>query len=832
MSAGDAQSLIEQALRLHRQGARAEARKLYQAAIAMSPDDAACNYYLGILLHEIADPVTAIRHLSRATRLRPDQAAWVSDLGAVCVAAGDARGAIDAFSKLVQLAPDRSDVWGQLGDLHRAAGDADRARECYSRALALAPAMSAASHNLALLLADGRELDAALAVVEAALGRAPDHGPLHVVRGIVLARRNEPHQARESFQRALELDGTLDEARLHLGLTLIELGESHAAQAALAAIAADSPFQPLALAGLADIASARGKHKAAIGLYEASLDRRPDQPSVLNNLGMALTRIGESAHAVTVLSRSLALAPDAADVLSNLGNAQLALGDTAAAEAALRQAIALAPEDARYAANLGNALWVAGRLAEAEAACRRAIELDPLQGVGWGNLGTVLRDQARFEEAVASYRRAVELEPASPAHLSNLLYALCYVSDITPEQLLAEHREYSRRFEAPLKAGIPPHANSKMADRKLRIGYVSADFKNHPVAHFLLPLLQEHDKAEFEIHAYSSTPVNDAITAQCRAQVDRWVECSGLDDDELAARIRRDDIDVLIDLSGHTAGNRLPALCRKPAPVQMTYLGYPATTGLDAIDYRITSRVNEGPSAEKGYAERLVCLTHGHYAMKPASDWPRARPAPCVTKGHVTFGSFNNANKLGDECLGVWQRIMARVPSSRLVLLAVPDETARQRILRVLNQAGIGAERVRFEGRLPRRKFMDAMLDVDISLDSFPMNGGTTTIEAICMGIPVVAMLGRRYVSRASAGILASGGLDRFIAADKEAYVELAANLAADPAGIARLREELRGVAMTSPVTDVQGLARRIEAAYREAWKAWCAGGAVVAPGD
>lgn len=822
MIAGDAQSLIEEALRHHQQGARAEARMLYQAALAMAPDHAECHYYLGILLYEMAEPAAAIRHLAHATRLRPEQATWVSDLGAICAAAGDRQGAIGAFTRLVGLEPRRADVWGQLGDLHRVAGDSVKARECYARALTLAPAMSAASHNLALLLVDARELDAALATVDAALVHAPDHGPLHLVRGIVLAARNSPQLARESLQHALELDGTLDEARLQFGLTLIELGEPDAAQAALEGIPADSTFRSLALAGLGDLSAGRGKHGEAIRLYEASLARKADQPSVLNNLGMALTRTGESTRAEAVLSRALALSPDSADILSNLANAQLALGDSVAAEATLRRAVSLAPEDARYAANLGNVLWVAGRLADAEAQCRHAVAQDPLLGAGWGNLGTVLRDQARFEAAVTSYRKAVELEPASPVHLSNLLYALCYVSDVTPEQLLAEHREYSRRFEAPLVPSIKSHANSKVPERKLRIGYVSADFKNHPVAQFILPILKAHDRINFEVFAYSSTPRYDDVTRECRAATDHWVDCAGLDDDEMAGRIRADAVDVLVDLSGHTAGNRLPVFCRRPAPVQLAYLGYPATTGLDAIGYRFSDAIIDPIDSDICYSERLVRLERGLYALPVAEDWPDPGPSPCRQNGFITFASFNNANKLDSRCLALWQQILLRHPGARMLFLAVPEGPVRDGIIAGFDSAGVAPERLRFEGRLARKQFLSAMASADIALDSFPMTGGTTTIESLCMGIPVVSLMGNRYASRVSASFLASAGLDQLIAQDADAYRRIVDELVAQPEGIAAMRSSLRSRVRSSPLADVEGLVRRIESAFRSLWRQWC----------
>lgn len=822
MSADEVQALIERALRHHQQGARAEARSLYQAALGRQPDHAACHYYLGILLHEMADPAGAIRHLANAARLRPDQSAWISDLGAVCTAAGNLPGAIAAFSRLVQLEPGRADAWGQLGDLHRTIGDAGNARQCYARALALAPGMTAASHNLALLLIEARALDAALVQLDVAEAHAPGNAALLIVRGKVHLARQEARIACTCFERALEIDGSLDEARLNLGLALIELGDLSAAEAAFTRIDSSSAFHALALAGMGDIAAAHGKNKRAIQFYDASLAVRPDQASVLNNLGMALTNVGQARRAVAMLSRAATLAPRSGDVLSNLANALLAVGDTGAATDTLRKAIGLAPVDARFISNLGNALWVAGNFGEAEQQCRHAVELDPTLGAAWGNLGTVLRDQARFEEAVNCYRRAVALEPESTAHLSNLLYGLCYVDDVSQAQLLAEHREYSRRFEAPLSASNVRHGNSRVPDRKLRIGYVSADFRNHPVAQFIIPLLKAHDRAAFEIFAYSSTPHQDDITRECQAAADHWIECLGLEDDEMAERIRADSIDVLIDLSGHTAGNRLPVFCRRPAPLQIAYLGYPATTGLDAIGYRFSDQVIDPPDAAEGFSEKLVRLERGLYALPVADEWPAPDSLPCLRNGHMTFASFNNANKLVPECLALWQRIMNHHVDSRMLFLAVPEGPVRDRIVSSFARAGIAAERLRFEGRLPRRLFLARMAEADVALDSFPMTGGTTTIESLCMGIPVVSLLGRRHASRVSASFLASAGLDRLVARDAEDYMRIVDELVSAPESLATLRASLREQVAGSPLADVDGLARRMESALRGLWHDWC----------
>lgn len=823
MSTGEVQSLIERALRHHQQGARAEARTLYLAALARSPDHAAGHYYLGVLLHEMADPVAAIRHLVHATRLRPDQVAWISDLGAVCTSAGDMQGAIAAFGRLVQLAPDRADVWAQLGDLHRSVGDTRRSRECYSRALALAPDMAAASHNLALLLVDAQEPDAALACVDAAIRHAPDHGPLYIVRGNVLTARHESQEAIKSFRRALALDATLDEARLRLGLALADVGDGAAAEAALSQIPSGSVFHPLAMAGLGDLAGASGKHREAVRWYEASLAGQGDQASVLNNLGTVLTRLGQSARAVAVLTRASQLMPDSADILSNLANAQLAVGKTGEAEATLCRAVALSPRDARFLSNLGNARWVAGRIAEAESDCRQAVDLDPTLAAAWGNLGTVLRDQARFDEAVVCYRKAVELEPAATAHLSNLLYALCYVNSLSQAQLLAEHREYSRRFETPLKATHLPHENSKEPDRRLRIGYVSADFKNHPVAQFILPLLKAHDRQACEIFVYSSTPHQDNVTRECMAAADHWVECLGLDDPEMAGRIRADAIDVLVDLSGHTAGNRLPVFCRRPAPVQIAYLGYPATTGLEAMGYRLSDAIIDPADADTGFSEKLIRLEHGLYALPVTASWPDPGPPPCEHNGHVTFASFNNANKLGPDCLALWQRILQHHPDSRMLFLAVPEGPVRDSVIAAFIEAGISADRLRFEGRLPRDRFLAKMAEADIALDTFPMTGGTTTIESLCMGIPVVSLLGARHASRVSASFLVCAGLGCLVAQDAEEYVRIVDDLMAAPGAIAARRATLRDTVTRSPLADVDGLARRIESAWRELWRDWCA---------
>jgi predicted O-linked N-acetylglucosamine transferase (SPINDLY family) len=404
---------------------------------------------------------------------------------------------------------------------------------------------------------------------------------------------------------------------------------------------------------------------------------------------------------------------------------------------------------------------------------------------------------------------------------SNLLLPLHYHPDYSPADLLREHRAWAEGHVAPLVAARRPHENLPEPDRRLRVGYVSPDFREHSVARFVLPLFREHDRRQVEVVAYSDATTPDAVTRLVRDQVDRWRDVATLGDEQLAEVVRADGIDILVDLAAHSAHNRLLAFARKPAPVQVTYLAYCSTTGVDAIDYRLTDRFLDPPEEHAAYTEASIHLPHCYwcYSAPPLTD--SRHPATEHRSGPLTFGCLNNFAKVTDVTLDLWARLLRRVPEAQLLVYA-RTEGHRDRVRRALRDADVDESRAAFVGRQPLADYLETYRRIDVALDPHPYCGGTTTCDALWMGVPVVSLTGRTAVSRAGATLLAHVGLERLVARTREQYVELAAALIRDAPGLAALRRELRDRIESSPVMNAPQFARDVEAAFRTVWQAWC----------
>jgi len=558
--------------------------------------------------------------------------------------------------------------------------------------------------------------------------------------------------------------------------------------------------------------------------FRTALAQRPAFPAALVNLGNVLRRRGRVEDAIASYRRALELDPGISFAHNNLGTALKILGRWQEAVAAYRQALALEAQSAIAHYNLGNVLKEAGEAAEAERLLLRALELDPALAEAHLNLGNLRKEQGRLEEAMLCYSRAVAARPDYAAAHANLLFALAYVDGMPQARIFELHRDWGLRHAQGLARH--EHANERDPARRLKIAYVSPDFRAHACAFFVEPLLRHHDRSQVEVYAYAEVAHPDAVTKRLQGLADVWRSTVGLSDEQLAALVQADGIDVLVDLAGHTANGRLLALARKPAPVQVTYLGYPATTGVEAMDWRLTDAVAEpGGQSEAFYTERLYRLPHSLWCYQPFADMGEVSALPARATGQVTFGSFNNYAKVGPRVVALWAEVLRAVPGSRLVMITVPTGEAQSALWARFESLGVSRERVVLHDRLGREAYVSLFGEVDVALDPFPCNGGTTTCDALWMGLPVVALAGETFLSRASLSVLKASGLAEFAAADEAGYVEMCHRLAGDLEGLAALRASLRARLQASPLLDATGFTRDLEAAYRAMWKAWCAAG-------
>jgi protein O-GlcNAc transferase len=528
---------------------------------------------------------------------------------------------------------------------------------------------------------------------------------------------------------------------------------------------------------------------------------------------------GRPGEALSQLLKLAELAPASFSVHNELGLAYRDLGRAADAEGAFAEAARLAPGDAAAFVYLGNLAHERDALDDAVLRYRRALEIQPQNpGIRY-NLALTYLSRGEADVAVAEFRRVLELEPAHGDARSSLLFALTFCHGISPLEVEREHLDWADRFAEPL-ARRQSHANARDPERVLRIGYVSADFLGHVAASFIQPLLEHADTERFRVFCYSSSARRKAEGEPAGASA-TWREIGHLDDDAAAALIESDEIDLLVDLSGHTRGNRLLVFARKPAPLQITYLGYPNTTGMSAMDYRITDHFADPPGpGDARYRERLLRLPHSLWCFQPPGPAEPMREAREL--GPVTFGSMNNVVKLQPPLIVLWARILRDAPHSRLVLATIPAGVARQHLLDVFAAHGVAADRITFYNRLPQERFRALHREIDLALDSFPCNGGGTTCESLWLGVPVLTLRGELFQSRAGYSLLSAVGLGELVAYNGDEYVAKAVALARDPDRLRRLRATLAVQFPRSPLVDGNGFVRNLEVLYRQAWREWC----------
>jgi predicted O-linked N-acetylglucosamine transferase (SPINDLY family) len=695
-------------------------------------------------------------------------------------------------------------VWQGSGDV--AAGEA-----LIRRAIAAAPGEAVFHSNLSRLLwQTGRKAEAVAAQREA-VRLAPRSPVEQYALGVALMRLKEPaaeggnqREAEACYRGALSLKPDYPEAWNALGVLLMRQGKRGEAEVCFRRAVAVRPDHAEPWANLGDLYQGAGEHEQAIGCYRKSLQARPGNLSVLKGLGDALNALRYAHEALAVYQHIVTMEPASAASWNNLGTVLRSLD----------------------------------QLDGAREAFDRALELESDLAVAHSNLGMVHDLQGAHGEAIASARRAAELKPEDARLHSNLLYLLHFDPGCEVEELLREHRLWNvRHAGAGTVAGVV-HRNGADPERRIRVGYVSPNFRNHAVGRFMVPVLEGHrqvrgiEDGEVEVICFSGVrPTDeDATTRRLRAAADGWHSIVGKSPEAVAALVRGEGIDLLVDLVMHMEGSQLPAFALKPAPVQVTYLAYCSTTGLEAMDYRLTDRLldPEGDMVGRGggrYVERSEYL-ESYWCYDPGADAAVVvNASPATARGSVTFGCLNNFSKVTEEALETWARVLLAVPGSRLLLHARPG-SHRDRVQRFLAGRGVEAGRCAFVGQVPTAAYFSTYHEIDIALDPFPYAGGTTTCDALWMGVPVVtlaAAAGKPAVGRAGVSILTHAGHPEWIARTREEYVEKAVGLAEDVARLqairAALREQLRG----SVLMDAARFARSLEAAYRRMWRAWCA---------
>ncbi|MGE5567597.1 MAG: tetratricopeptide repeat protein [Rhodospirillales bacterium] len=808
--------LIERGLRHHRAGEREKAERLYRAALQQDPGNADALHLLGLLAKEAGDNGRACELIKKAVERQPHAALLHNNLGAVLESLERLDEAIRSYESALRIQPGYAEAELNMGNALLRKGRLEEAAQHYERAVVARPELAEARNNLGVALrALGRKERAAECFREA-LRLNPDYADAHVNLGALLFAQGEVAEAERAFREALRLRPELADIRRALIVTLIRQERFAEAEALCRESLGRQPGDAEAANFLGIALQMQGRYADAIASYRGALEGRPEYAEAHHNLATCYLARNRLEEAIACAKEALRIHPRYAEAHNTLGHALARSGWTEDAIASYRLALALKPGWAEALSNLASALIETNRLEQAVKAAKEAAEADPKFFPAFSNLGTALYQQGRVEEGVESFRQALALRPDfAPAH-SNLLYCLNYDARWRPEEVFEEHRAWGAFHKRPAPR---PSAGGRALRR---IGYVSPDFREHSCAWFIEPVLRAHDRGVFEIHLFSAGRP-DAATPRFQALACRWHDIRGLTDDEAAELVRREKIDILVDLAGHTANNRLAVFARRPAPVAVTWIGYPNTTGLEAIDYRLTDAWCDPPGAtEHLHTETLVRLPRGFSCYQPPANTPEPVAPPVLAAGHITFGSFNALPKVRPAVVAAWATILRRVPGSRLLLKsrALADGEARRRILAMFADHGIEEARIEIAGTTPSHAQHLAFYNrVDIALDTFPYHGTTTTCEALWMGVPVVVLTGATHVSRVGVSLLERVGLGELAVNDEAAYIECAAALAGDVPKLKEIRAGLRGRMAASPLTDAAGFTRELEAAYRRMWE-------------
>lgn len=566
-----------------------------------------------------------------------------------------------------------------------------------------------------------------------------------------------------------------------------------------------------------------GRYDEAARACEARLERFPRDSDALQALAAAMLALGRTADGLSALRTAAAIAPADARIQATLGRVCTRTGALSEAIASYRNALALDPALDKASDELVALLKATGRYDELEDVCRAAIAAAGESPARRHALAAALFEQGFVDEALAELGRALELEPNAATLESDLLRALNYAQDQAADAVFRAHRAWARRYEPPLACARAAHGNDPSPERRLRIGYVSPYFRKHAVTFFLESVIQHHDRERFDIVLYADVARPDEYSERLKSYGAHWRSTVGVDDATLAQTIAADGVDILVDLSGHTPGNRLLVFARNPAPVQITWNGYPNTTGMTAMRHRITdARCDPPGETEHLHSETLVRLPQVFMTWRAPDDAPDVGALPALATHRVTFGSFNSCYKITARVARLWARVLEAAPEARLVLFAVPDGRSQARLRGLFREAGLPEDRLEIRPRLSHEAFLEAHGEVDIALDTFPYHGTTTTCFSLWMGVPVVSLAGRTHASRVGLTLLSSIGLAHLCARSEDDFVSAAVGLSRDVEALAVLRRDLRSRIRASPLTDGSACAAALERAYREMWSSWC----------
>ena len=684
------------------------------------------------------------------------------------------------------------------------------------------PDLFEAVHLLGVSLLDCRQHEEARAILERAVVLNPGSADAHSNLGFALFKLDRCDEALASYQKALTLRPNFPLTLKNMGDALLRLERSEQAITAFtrAIELKGDDVDAYCNRGMAELMLKR--YEAAVISYERALAIHPGHFDATVCKGLAHLELRHFEMAEAAFNAAVAMKPDMAELLAHRARLYAQWARSAEAEADYDAAIALEPSLDLAWRGRTQIYLMTGRVEQAIIACKKALELNPTSEIGLAMLGWCHAKQGETAAAIRHFDRALEIKPDCDAAISNKIFYLDFLSDadFAIQQAARKYWWNAIGSKIPRRELAPVSLDPQ---KRIVVGYVSSDFRKHSAAVTFLPVLRSHDKANFQINCYSCSPLLDSWTEVFRSLADVWVDASGLSDDELADRIQADGVNVLVDLSGHSTGSRLSVFARKPAPVQVTAWGHATGTGLPTMDYFFADPVAVPQNVRHMFAERV----HDLPALITIDPIIEVQPSelPMRRNGFVTFGVFNRIDKISDDALAVWSKLLQALTDARIVVkhVALDDALIRDGLIGRFVTHGVSPDRVICIGSTARAEHLKAFADIDISLDPFPQNGGVSTWESLYMGVPVVARLGNGASSRISASILSAIGLADWLASDDDSYAAIAQKFASMPSALEKLRAELPARIANSSAGNVAAYTQHVEAGYRRFWRDYCA---------